>query len=70
MIDRGPRERCRSVPRGGVKKKKKKKKDRSRKESSIAVCHGVALKKKKKKNHDRSWTELGEVSLFPSIRYK
>ena len=65
MIGRGPRERCRSVPRGGVKKKK----DRSRKESSIAVCHGVALKKKKKKNHDRSWTER-EVSFFPSIRYK
>ena len=50
------RERCRSMPRGGVKKKKEKRErfvaDRA---SRIALCHGVALKKK-----DRSRTERAE----------
>ena len=41
----GPRERCRSVPRGGVKKKKGERSVADR-ESSIALCHGMALKKK------------------------
>ena len=44
-IGRGPRERCRSVPRGGVKKKKGERSVADR-ESSIALCHGMALKKK------------------------
>ena len=34
-IGRGPRERCRSVPRGGVKKKKKKERDRSLTERAV-----------------------------------
>ena len=37
-IGRGPRERCRSVPRGGVKKKKKKERDRSRTERAVSLC--------------------------------
>ena len=69
-IGRGPRERCRSVPQGGVKKRER---ERERsvadRESSIAQCHGVALKKKKGKKNDRSWTER-EVYRYPSIRYK
>ena len=39
----GPREQCRSVPRGGVIKKG----SVADRESSVALCHGVALKKKK-----------------------
>ena len=41
-IGRGPREQYRSVPRDGVKKEGSVE-DR---ESSIALCHGMALKKK------------------------
>ena len=41
-IGRGPREQYRSVPRDGVKKKGSVE-DR---ESSIALCHGMALKEK------------------------
>ena len=41
-IGRGPRERCRSVPRGGVRKRKGSVADR---ESGVALCHGVVLKK-------------------------
>ena len=63
-IGRRPRERCRSVPRGGVKKKEKV----ADRESSFALCDEVALKKKKEKN-DRSRTGR-EVSLFPSIWYE
>ena len=48
-IGRGPRERCRSVPQGGVKKKKKTERSVADRESSIALCYGVALKKKKEK---------------------
>ena len=52
-IGRGPRERCRSVSQGGVKKKKERERERERsvadRESSIAQCHGVALKKKQRK---------------------
>ena len=55
----GPREQCRSVPRGGVIKKG----SVMDRESSVALCHGVALKKK----NDRSQTERA-VCLFPSIR--
>ena len=40
----GPREQCRSVPRGGVEKKKGSVEDR---ESGVALCHGVALKKRR-----------------------
>ena len=46
-IDRGPIERSRSVPQGGVKKKRER--SVADRESSIALCHGVALKKKKEK---------------------
>ena len=60
----GPREQCRSVPRGGIKKKGSVE-DR---ESVVALCHGVALKKKKRererergrereRERDRSRTE-------------
>ena len=43
-IGRGPREQYRSVPRDGVKKKGERSvEDR---ESSIALCHGMALKEK------------------------
>ena len=65
MIGRGPRERCRSVPRGGVKKKKGSVAERKQ---YRCVPRGV-VKEEKEKNHDKSWTER-EVSLFPSIRYK
>ena len=52
-IGRGLIERSRSVPQGGVKKKRERSvEDR---ESSIALCHGVAFKKK-----DRSRTERAE----------
>ena len=68
-IGRGPRERCRSVPQGGVKKKEKEERSVADRESSIALCHGVALKKKKEKKNDRSWTER-EVYRYSSIRYK
>ena len=40
----GPREQCRSVPRGGVEKKKGSVEDR---ESGVALCHKVALKKER-----------------------
>ena len=40
----GPREQCRSVPRGGVEKKKGSVEDR---ESGVALCHGVALIKRR-----------------------
>ena len=50
-IGRGSRERCRSVPRGGVKKKGSVE-DR---ESGIALCHKVAFKKQRER--DRSRTE-------------
>ena len=43
-IGRGPRERCRSVPQGGAKKKGER--SVADRESSIALCHGVALEKK------------------------
>ena len=46
-------------PRGGVIKKG----SVMDRESSVALCHGVALKKK----NDRSQTERA-VCLFPSIR--
>ena len=55
----GPREQCRPVPPGGVIKKG----SVMDRESSVALCHGVALKKK----NDRSQTERA-VCLFPSIR--
>ena len=43
-IGRGPREQYRSVPRDGVKKKRERSvEDR---ESSIALCHGMALKER------------------------
>ena len=48
MIGRGPRRLCRSVPQGGVKKRERERSFADR-ESSIALCHGVALKKKKGK---------------------
>ena len=48
-IGRGPRERCRSVPQDGVKKKRERERSVADRESSIALCHGVALKKKKGK---------------------
>ena len=67
-IGRGPRERWRSVPRGGVKKKKR---ERQRsvadRESGVALCHGVALQKKKKKKKKKREREIGRG---PSDQYR
>ena len=49
----GPREQCRSVPRGGVKKKKERERSVVDRQSGVARCHGVALKKTKKKKRER-----------------
>ena len=58
-IGRGPRERWRSVPRGGVKKKKERDRDRSRTERAASLYatgwrYKKKKKKKKKKERERS----------------
>ena len=67
-IGRGPRERWRSVPRGGVKKKKR---ERQRsvadRESGVALCHGVALQKKKKKKKKKKERERSVADRAISI---
>ena len=37
-IGRGPRERCHSVPQGGVKKKRERERDRSWTERAVSLC--------------------------------